>query len=230
MGKFLWIIVSFAALAGCDQRRHLGDPLDPNGSDPDPTGGMQLQNLVARVARTYQCPAGRISNIDDVQSCGCNSSFDCDFAGGVVCTCDPGCVDERPRIDCADYALTFAFENGTPKAIARMTEVRLTIGELVAFEGGLECEGSDWGIGPGETSGILDVNFDYDTSNSRYAQPRFSYSCATSGPRDGSTVSNDPDYFGEPMPPAQTSGSALLEIRGLFRDGAPWELSASADL
>jgi hypothetical protein len=230
MMKLAWML-ALAGAVGCDQRRRVGgergqpDPVDMMG-----TGGVQIQNLVARVARQYECPAGRISNVDDVASCGCNqSAFECELAGGVPCTCDPGCVGARPMIGCADYALTFALRNGSAKPMARMTEVKVTLGELVVHEGGLECDVSSWTLASGESSGIIEVAFEYDSSSStRYARSSIDYPCSN-GPEDGS-VDTGPDDLGEPMPPAVTSGQAMIEVRGLFEDASPWMISGVADL
>ena len=234
MKSFIWA-ACFISLLGCDQRRRVGD-VTPRQPDPSTMlGEVQIQNLVARVTDRFQCPAGRLSDVDDSQSCSCNQSpFECEQGGGfpVPCTCDPGCYDSRPQIDCASYELTFAIKNAGTKTIERMTEVRLTIGELELFEGGLNCDADSWTLAPGETGGVVEIGMETFDYAARYAYPALSYPCYSGGPipKNGNPPDQAPDALGEPMPPALTSGAVMIEVRGLYTDASPWKIEASADL
>lgn len=204
---------------------------DENGNDTNTTG-LRIENLVATVERMYQCPAGGVEPFDsgNESGCGCDTTgYTCnwDYDAGGQCLCDADCIEARPQIDCADYDLTFVVRNDDPRRIDRMSAIKVTINSVEQAVAGLNCGEYDWALAPGARSQIHQVGFDYDRRSSvRHATPQLSYPCLTQDyVITGDTMSN---RLGKPIRPASSTGTALLEVSGLYEDGAPWTIKATA--
>jgi hypothetical protein len=135
------------------------------------------------------------------------SSGTCPSAGGALAPC-------------ATYQLTFAMQNGAPKAIDRVDDVTLaTGGATLQNANAVGCATSPWTLPSGGASGVLEVQLSFGPAASLSIQCYGSQSIA-GGAASASLLSA----------PTAATDSFDLRIEGLLSDAQPFVATAHAPI
>ena len=118
---------------------------------------------------------------------------------------------------CASYQLTFALQNGAPKAIERVEDVTLsTGGAALQNASAVGCATSPWTLAPGGGSGVLELDVSFGPAAS------LSIACYGGESLAGATMLLSA--------PTAAGDSFDLRIEGLLSDAQPFAATAHAPI